>query len=206
VDSGLLIDKAAGMAEEWSVAQLVARIEAGDQEAAAELVERYGRHVERIVRLGLTDARLRQRVDSLDICQSIFRDFFLAVALGDCRIDSPKRLLQILGKIAENRVVDQARRHKAAKRDIRKTEPADTCKLGGIASTDTPSQIVGRREILKMIDERLRQNDRWLVEQRIAGRAWDDIGKEIGKSPDAVRKYYDRVIERVRKELGFTDG
>lgn len=42
----------------------------------------YGEPLRRIVRMRFTDARLRRQMDSMDICQSVFGDFFVRMALG----------------------------------------------------------------------------------------------------------------------------
>ena len=65
------------MVEETSFQDLVDRIRAGDNEAAAELMRRYEPTVRRIARVRLGDAHLRHLLDSLDICQSVFASFFV---------------------------------------------------------------------------------------------------------------------------------
>jgi RNA polymerase sigma factor (sigma-70 family) len=194
------------MPDEPSFAELFARVQAGDQEAATRFVERYWPHVQRIVRLRLTDRRLRQRLDSVDICQSVFGDFFERMTLGQIKPESPAQLLQFLAQMTSNRVVDQARKHRAARRDVRRTESEENGESRLVGLGDTPSQIVAGHEIVERFQERLGENERWLVEQRRAGRTWEDIADELGKGPEAVRKQHDRAIERIRKELGLTGG
>jgi len=64
------------------IADLIARVRAGDQAAAAELVRDYEPHVRRAVRIQLRDPRLRSVFDSADICQSVMASFFARLALG----------------------------------------------------------------------------------------------------------------------------
>ena len=73
----------------------------------------------------------------------------------------------------------------------------------------TPSQIVSARELMEQCQVRLSQAERTLLEQRRAGKSWDEIADESGKSPEALRKQYERAIKRVSGELGmeeFADG
>ena len=50
---------------------LIARVRAGDQDAATKLVLRFEAQVRRAVKTQLHDHRLRRSFDSVDICQSV---------------------------------------------------------------------------------------------------------------------------------------
>jgi len=68
--------------EEPSFAEFIRRVRAGDERAAAELVERYEPAIRRAVRVRLRDPRLRRLIESVDICQSVLATFFVRAALG----------------------------------------------------------------------------------------------------------------------------
>jgi RNA polymerase sigma factor (sigma-70 family) len=191
------------MTDERSFRKLVAGVQAGDQEAANLLVERYWPQVLRIIRVRLRDRRLRQRLDSIDICQSVFSNLFCQLASGEFQPDSPEKLLRFLAETARNRFVDQVRRHRAARRDIRRTDPVHSGDLRIASVGDkTPSQILAVRECAEQCRGRLGDDEWWLLEQRSSGRSWKDIAHELGTGAEAVRKRHDRALERVRNELG----
>ena len=48
--------------------ELIRRVRAGEQDAAAELVRQYEPTTRRMVRVRLTDTRLRAMLDSMDVC------------------------------------------------------------------------------------------------------------------------------------------
>ena len=73
---------------------LIRRVRAGDEVAAAELVRRYERHIRRVVRVRLVDPRLKRLVDSMDICQSVLASFFVRAALGQYSLKTPEELLE----------------------------------------------------------------------------------------------------------------
>src|SRR5579871_5050344 len=77
------------MAEENPFQQLMRRIRAGDQDAAAELVREYEPAIRRAARVWSLDPRLRRVFDSMDICQSVFASFFVRTALGQYDLQRP---------------------------------------------------------------------------------------------------------------------
>jgi DNA-directed RNA polymerase specialized sigma24 family protein len=85
-----------------SFSALLANVCAGDQEAAAELGRDYQPQVHRFVRFRLAGWRLRRQVDSLDVCQAVFGEFFVRLAEGGLRLDSPQQLQTLLVTMARN--------------------------------------------------------------------------------------------------------
>jgi len=75
--------------DEASFLELVRKVRAGDNESATELVKRYEPAVRTVVRVRLTDPKLRQVFDSVDICQSVMADFFVRAALGQFDLEEP---------------------------------------------------------------------------------------------------------------------
>src|SRR5437870_1877835 len=101
------------MSEEAAFRDLIHRVRAGEQEAAAELVRQYEPEIRRAIRLRLTDPRLNRVLDSMDICQSVMANFFVRVHAGQFELDKPEQLLRLLVTMARNRLFDQARRQQA---------------------------------------------------------------------------------------------
>jgi RNA polymerase sigma-70 factor, ECF subfamily len=90
------------------VADLVSRIMDGDQQAEAELVERYSRGVASIIRRETGGASAAD-----DLYQETFRIALEKIRRGDLR--EPEKLCGFLCGIAHNRVIDYFRR--AARQD-----------------------------------------------------------------------------------------
>jgi hypothetical protein len=99
------------MPEESPFPELIRRVRGGDEEAAAELLRRYGPTIRRVARVRLADAHLQRLFDSLDICQSVFGSFFVRTALGQYDIYNeivlrqegadPPRLAEYLRRFGE---------------------------------------------------------------------------------------------------------
>jgi RNA polymerase sigma factor (sigma-70 family) len=185
--------------------QLMQRLRVGDEKAALELHGLYAEQLQRIVRVRLTQPALRRQMDSIDICQSVFADFFVRAAMGQYDPRSPAELLRLLAAMARHRLIYHAKKQKAARRDMRRVEGGAIEDFSLAGAGETPSQIISARELLQQCQQRLNAEERSLLDMRRAGRGWDEIGLAVGKSGEAVRKQFGRTIKRVSDELGMEE-
>jgi len=194
------------MSEATSFRELMRRVRAGDQDAAAELVRRYEPAIRREVRVRLTDRRMRRVLDSADICQSVLGNFFARAALGQFDLQEPRQLLRLLVTMARNKVIYWARKTYAPNRDKRREQSIEWAVQTGMEpqSPDvSPSENVAGAELLEEFRSRLSAEERQIAEQRAAGREWAAIAAERGSSPEALRKRMERAFDRVAQELGL---
>jgi RNA polymerase sigma factor (sigma-70 family) len=183
---------------------LIQRIRAGDEAAAAELVRLYEPAIRRAARIRLADSNLRRLFDSMDISQSVFASFFVRAALGQYELDKPERLLGLLVAMSRKKLADHARQQAAARRDYRRIRNGiDEGMLPALGSS--PDQRVATNELIDEFRKRLSQDERRLAEQRALGRGWDQIAAEEGGSAEALRKQLARAIDRISQELGLRD-
>jgi DNA-directed RNA polymerase specialized sigma24 family protein len=82
--------------------ELLRRARDGDHEAARQIVERYSTILRPIIRRRL-DERLHSAYDSVDILQSVWRDFFLKEQFKQA-FESPENLLAFLREMSFNKV------------------------------------------------------------------------------------------------------
>lgn len=187
-------EKANDEADEFRA--LIQRVRTGDQDAAAELVSVYEPHVRRAVRIRMGVPRLRQLVDSMDISQSVLGNFFVRAAAGQFELDTPKQLVALLTRMAENRVRDWQRRHSTLRRDkgreVSLNQLPDEPSAGTLLHDEEQDPV----ELLERLLTRLAAEDRFLVERRRAGDSWGMIAEHTGKSPDALRMQLRRAVDR----------
>ena len=194
------------MSEEQSFRDLVSRLRAGDERAAEELVRRYEPTLRRTVRVRLRDPRLRRRFDSADVCQSVFRNFFVRAAAGQFDLGGPEQLLKLLATMARNNLANQALRERAECRDCRRTEPAGSDAGERLVGPEaTPSRQVAARELLEEARRRLSAEERRLLELRQEGLEWAGVAAVVGGTPEALRKQLARALDRVARELGLDE-
>ena len=192
------------MSEDTTFQDLIRRVRAGDSQAAAELVRLYEPTIRRVARVRLTDSRLQRVFDSQDVCQSVLGSFFVRAALGEYDLETPEQLLNLLVAMSRKKVIDQTRRARAARRDIRRVETGAQ-EQQRAAPGPSPSQEVAGRELLQEFRRRLSEEERRLADARAAGRDWNQIAAEHGDSPEALRKRLTRAVDRVAQELGLEE-
>jgi RNA polymerase sigma-70 factor (ECF subfamily) len=193
------------MAEEGAFQDLIRRVRAGDEQAAAELVRRYEPAIRRVVRIRLRDPRLRRLLDTMDICQSVLLNFFVRAAAGQFELESPEQLLKLLATMARHSLTNQALKQQAACRDHRRLEAAGTEGREPVSSAPSPSRYVSARELLEEAHRRLPARERQLQDLREQGREWAEIADLVGGSPEALRKQLARAVDRVAAELGLEE-
>ena len=130
------------MSDQNTFADFLAKVRQRDEKAWVELVDRYGEPICRAVRMHIrNDRRLQRIVDSIDICQSVLLNFSLRAALGQFDLATPQQLLNLLKKMARNRLATIARqpnvvRYKGGTRELE----------GAVARDSSPSSIISREE------------------------------------------------------------
>jgi RNA polymerase sigma factor (sigma-70 family) len=182
---------------------LIRRVRAGDEGASAELVRRYEPAIRIAVRARLTDPKLRRLLDSMDVCQSVFGNFFARAATGQFELERPDQLVALLVTMARNRVTSHAHQQQAARRDQRRIGPS-----GAEAAVDPradPSDQVDGRDLLEAVRGRLSDDERQIAERWASGEAWAEIGQVVGTRPDTLRIRLARALARVRKDLRLPD-
>lgn len=184
----------------------MARIRHGDDQAAAELVQRYQSIICREVRMHLGDRRLGRLMDSMDISQSVLASFFVRAAVGQYDLERPEQLVRLLVTMARNKVASQARRQHRQRRDVRRIE-SDGDAVARVASNEeTPSDVVASGELLTRFRDSLTHEERQIADLRRDGTAWSEIASLLGGSAQARRMQLSRAIERVCEELGLDPG
>jgi len=193
------------MPEPTSFQELMERVRNRDEAAAAELVRRYESHIRRAVRFQLHDARLRRIFDSMDVCQSVLATFFKRAAAGQFQLDHAEQLIQLLVRMAYNKVAGQARRQRAKRRDIGRVEHAPFLSEEKASATKEPVEQLAVSELVQRFRERLSEEAWRIVNERADGRAWPEIAAEMGGTSEGLRKRLARAVDRVAQELGLED-
>jgi RNA polymerase sigma factor (sigma-70 family) len=195
------------MSDETSFRDLLRRVRAGDPDAARELALRYEPDIRHAAHRPLNDLRLRNLLDSMDICQEVLSEFFVRAADGQFELTAPDELLKLFVTMARNQVLDESRRQKAGRRDHRRqlSDLSEHC-LGGLPDDGpTPSRIVSARELIEEVSRRLSAEERDLLEQRVSGQEWTTLAEQRGTTAPALRKKLSRALSRVVSEMGLLD-
>lgn len=185
--------------------ELIRRVRNRDEEAARELATRYESAIRRAVRIHLRDPKMRQVLDSMDVCQSVLASFFVRTALGQYDLESPAQLMNLLITITRNKLANHVERSRAQRRDIRRQAAYDDHVPSFIDRASDPSEQASARELLEKIRDRLDERELYVANQRALGRTWLELARELGGTDVALRKKFTRALNKVLSELGIDD-
>jgi RNA polymerase sigma-70 factor (ECF subfamily) len=189
------------MSPDESFAELMARLRAGDEEAAARVFRQFTRRL-----IGLARARLapivRQKVDPEDVLQSAYRSFFRRHAHGEFDLDGWDELWGLLTRITLRKCLDQVEHFQAARRDVRReaarplvTRCADPWQ--GLAREPTPPEAVLLTEAVEELLRGLSGRDREIVSLRLQGYTIAEISERLGRPERTIY----RVLATVKHHL-----
>ena len=189
-------------AEQTRFQELIRRVRARDEAAAAELVRDYEAAIRRVVRIHLRDDRVRRTLDSMDVCQSVMASFFVRTALGQYDVETPEQLLGLLARIARNKLAGHVNRLQAQRRDHRR-ETSLEARHGEVSrrASDVVDQV-SAKELLEKIRAGLTPDEAAIAELRADGLGWKDIAAALGAGEEGLRKKLTRGLNRVMTDLG----
>jgi RNA polymerase sigma-70 factor (ECF subfamily) len=127
-------------------------------------------------------------------------------AAGQFDLEQPDQVLRLLVVMARRKLAQQVRRHRAARRDYRRSEEGDPDYLAGRTSANpSPSRMVAGRDLLDEFRRRLTNEERQLADLRAQGFEWPEIASRLGGKPRTLSKQLARAIDRVEQELEESD-
>eukprot|EP00913_Durusdinium_trenchii_P013373 g12554.t1 len=191
------------MSDQDSLPLLLDRLDAGDEQAAAEIFQRFASRL-----VGLARSRLnrpeRRKVDPEDIVQSVFRSFFARQAQQQFELANWDSLWGLLIRMTLRKCGRRISSLRAACRDCRREvsgEPPD----GGsgnvwdqVVREPTADEIVILAESVERMLDGLTEDEQEIVMLRFEGRGSEEIAEMVGSISE--RKVY-RVMAKVRQRL-----
>jgi RNA polymerase sigma factor (sigma-70 family) len=200
------------MPEELSFQELLSRVRRGDNDAATELLNRYGDAVRRVARQRLRRSRLRHRLDSVDVLQSVMKSFLMRYAGPDnqWKIDTPEQLINLLLDMAGNTVIDKKRREMSGKRGGGEETQSIVVDPPNPKRDPLPEELMITRELAALCLEKLSADGRRLFRLRFEEQLeWSAIADLEGSTAEACRNKLNRAFDSVREQMsqkGLTDG
>jgi RNA polymerase sigma-70 factor (ECF subfamily) len=181
---------------EASDGSLLRRFQAGSEQAAADLYRRYARRIHRLAESSCR-GELGRRLDADDVVQSVFSSFFRRARDGDYEVPDGHELWGLLLVMALNKIRARGAFHRAARRDVRATQPADS--LEDTVADDRHDELA-LATLRLAVDEALQshpESNRQIVRLRIEGFEVAEIAARSGRS----RRTVERVLQEFRHQL-----
>jgi RNA polymerase sigma-70 factor (ECF subfamily) len=174
---------------------LLRRYRAGSQGAATELYLRYAPRLAALAR-GQLGADLAARLDADDIVQSVFGSFFRRAAGGYYEAPEGEELWRLFLVIALNKIRRQGAFHRAACRDVRRTQGAEQ-------SSEEEEEACAFLDLsVREALEHLPEAQRLAVELRVAGHTVEEIAVSTARSRRTVERLLGEARERLVGLLG----
>lgn len=190
------------MSADRSFDDLMARLRAGDNDAATQVFNRFSHRLIGLAQSRL-DRRVRQKVDPEDVLQSVFRSFFVRYADAPPELQGWDNLWAMLVVITVRKCGRRVEYFHAARRDIQRevsrTPAADPSAADWDVSGDepTPSEAAVLTETVDLLLSRLEGRQRDILALTLQGLAVPEISAQLGCTERTVY----RVLERVKEWL-----
>lgn len=182
---------------------LMEQVRQGSQEAAEQVWREYGPYVVYVVRRSLHES-LRSRLDSQDFAQDVWASFFRELPAAE-DLKTPAALLQVLTKMARNKVVEEYRRQHTQRRNV------DNAVSRGVFLDEdeliderepTPSQLLAAEfMVLELTEDQPSECGR-IVRLRREGLSDVEIAEREQISTRTVRRVFDGLKRAFRKRWG----
>jgi RNA polymerase sigma factor (sigma-70 family) len=167
----------------------------GSEEAAWQIVDRYGEDIRQAVRRVL-NYRLRPKFDSLDFVQLVWNSFFRVREKCD-RFHRPEELVAYLLAMARNKVgMEIRRRLMSEKYNIRRELPFDVLRDEELWSHDPPPMDVAvAQERWENMLKKQPSHYRKIIQLRLQGYTFQDIGKAVHLDERSVRRFLQKLLD-----------
>jgi RNA polymerase sigma-70 factor (ECF subfamily) len=188
-----------------SFPDVMARLRAGDDAAAADVFGRFARRLAVLARRHL-DTHIRQKVDPEEVVQSAYKSFFLRFEDGKLDVADWENLWGLMTLLTVRKCADRAEYFGAQRRAVNREVSADAPARDGdggsgwhaaIDREPTPDEAAALAETVEKLLEGLDEFERPVVELTLEGYSTEEISRHLGRAERSVR----RLRERVRKRL-----
>jgi RNA polymerase sigma factor (sigma-70 family) len=183
-----------------AVAELLAQMRAGDRQAAAAFVTRYGSRIRRRIRGKLSPA-MRRIFDSQDILSTLGRRLDQFVRAGRVEAATEGELWALVFRMAENAVIDKAR----VLRRLRRVEDEDSPfaqHLSRRLRQASRAQKAGVEIELNWVLEQVTDPvDRQILSLWLVGTEHTAIADHLELAAPTVRKRWQRIRASLQERL-----
>ena len=179
------------MPDDSSFADVMARLRAGDSDAARAVFDRFARRLIGLARNRL-DTKIRQKVDPEDVALSVYKSFFLRHAKGQFELANWDRLWALLTVIAVCKCIRLHKQFHTQKQNVDlevSLQPAGDDSDGGweaLAREPSPAEAAMLTETVERLLAELAGRDRAIVTLALQGYSAVEICEQLGRPERTV--------------------
>jgi DNA-directed RNA polymerase specialized sigma24 family protein len=193
------------MNQEIDLVEWMQRLRAGDESAAAWLLQQFEPEIRRLIRVRLQNSGLRRILDSVDICQEALFAFVQYLDDNNVNPRSTAEIMQLLITIAQNKLRDEIRKTRSLRRGQGRSAETEPGVLGTVMDGGAnPSELAADRDLLAVVQGQMTETERWIVEQRALGHDWKTLAEKSQSTPAALRRRVARMRQRLHDKHDLT--
>jgi RNA polymerase sigma-70 factor (ECF subfamily) len=182
--------------------ELITRLRAGDEGAAAALFDRFAGRLIALGRGRLEGALGKE--DAEDVVQSVFRSFFLRQRAGQFTLTGWESLWGVLTVITLRKCCNRLEHLRAARRDVGREVSLgllDEAGLGwqAVARDPTPLEAAVLTETVEHVLRGLEPPDREMLTLHLQGHTLAEISRHVGRGQRTVQRRIELVRRRLRR-------
>jgi len=191
--------------EGGSFDEVISRLRAGDQCAAAEVFDRFASRLIALARTRL-HSRLRAKVDPEDVLQSVFRSFFVRQAEDKFTLRDWDSLWGVLVVITLRKCGRQVEWYGAKRRDVNQemrlagdAEDSTGTDWEAIAREPSPAEATMLAETVEHLMRGLNDRQQTITMLRLQGHTVREISQHVERTEQTVRRVLREVKDRLER-------
>jgi len=185
--------------------ELMARLEAGEEQAAVEVCDRFVHRLIALARQHLDGATLR-KIEPEDVVQSAYKSFFVKFREGHYHLTNWDSLWGLLARITLRKCRRKREFFHAQRRDVNREVSADPLDDSSIQEPavvghdPTPSEAAVLAETVESVMRGMNESGRQIVCLSLQGQSVAQISDQIGRTERTVERVLGRLRERLVRE------
>ena len=198
------------MAEDDSFDEVMARLKAGEDDAANVILNRFTRRLIALARVHLGSAT-RAKAEIEDVVQSVYKSFFARYGDGRFELEDWSELWSLLTVITVRKCANRRNYHRAGRRDVRREvawqRGSDRPNSGWdlVDREPTPLEAAALADTVQELFRGMDEPDRETVIMLLQGYTAEEVAASRCCSERTVRRVRSRVKERIRRLYAAED-
>lgn len=186
-----------------SFLELMARLRAGDEDAALRVFHGFARRLIGLARNHL-DTLIRRKVDPEDVVQSVFKSFFARHGDGAFHLEDWNSLWSLLARITLRKCGHRIEELHAACRDVRREAdqgPSDrsSATWEPLARDPSPAEAAMLVETVQALARELGERDRAILTLSLEGCTIAEVSAEAGCTERTVYRVLGHIKQRLEE-------